>query len=313
MALFHQTSLDSKYESCLKLYMNRIKIRLTIFSFLMPIILVEIAMASLVNLLPDEVKGWKKQEDQIYNRETLYEYINGGAELYISYGFKEVLSRKYTKSGQPDILVELFDMDSSTNAYGIFSHSREEIDTTFGQGSQYTFGLMLFWKDQYLVSILASPETEESKQAVFALAQNIDYAIPAKGQIPEIIKLLPQKNLIQESIRYFRHYIWLNSHYYIADKNILNIDESTHAVLAKYLNNGNQSILLLVNYPNNNKATEAYNSFKKHYLPELVNKNIVKMEDGTWTGCRLKDSLLSVVFNTNEEQRVKTLLGLINK
>lgn len=290
-----------------------VNFRLFIFLMILLISSGAAAMDNLSDLLPDQVNGWEKQEDQIYNKETLFEYINGGAELYISYGFKEVLSRKYIKSGQPDILVELFDMNSSTNAYGIFSHSREEIDTTYGQGSQYTFGLMLFWKDHYLVSIMASPETEESKQAVFALAQTIDDAIPFEGQIPEIISLLPKENLIPESVRYFRHYIWLNSHYYIADNNILNIDETTHAVLAKYLNNGKQSILLLVNYLNNKKATKAYNSFKQQYLPELIDENIVKMEDGTWTGCRLDDGLVSVVFNATKKDRAIDLLNSINK
>jgi len=293
--------------------MKNIKIKIIVFALILLIILMETTMASLSDLLPGEINGWKKQEDQVYNKETLYEYINGGAELYISYGFKEVLSRKYSKPNQPDILVEIFDMGSSTNAYGIFSHSREEIDTTFGQGSQYTFGLMLFWKDQYLISILASPETEESKQAVFTLAQTIEDAIPDEGQIPEIIKLLPQENLILESIRYFRHYIWLNSHYYIADQNILIIDDNTHAVLAKYLKNGKQSILLLVNYPNGTKAIKAYNNFKQHYLPELINKNIVKMEDGTWTGCRLDDNLISIVFNAVEKEWTKELLELVSK
>lgn len=268
-------------------------------------------MANLADLIPNEINNWKKAEDQFYNQETLHEYINGGAELYISYGFREVLSRKFTKPDQPDILIEIFDMGNSFNAYGIFSHSREEIDTTFGQGSQYTSGLMLFWKDKYYISILASPENKDSKQTIFDLAKIIDARITTTGQIPDLVNLLPQKNLVQESVRYFRHYIWLNSHYYIADKNILNIDNQTHAVLAKYLKDKKPSILLLVNYPNEKKAVQAFESFKQNYLPELSKKTVIQIEDGTWTGCQIRDTLITVVFNAASKIQVKNLIDSV--
>jgi hypothetical protein len=136
------------------------------------------ASSGLALLLPDKIEGWNIAEnDHTYNPETLYDYINGGAELYISYGFNEVLSRRYTKYEQPDIVVDIFDMGTSQNAYGTFSHSRETLDRTFGQGSEYAEGLLLFWKDRYFVSILTFPETAESKEAIFQLARQIERAL----------------------------------------------------------------------------------------------------------------------------------------
>jgi hypothetical protein len=193
------------------------------------------AASSLALLLPDIIEGWNVVEnDHTYNPETLYDYIDGGAELYLSYGFNEVLSRRYTKYEQPDIVVDIFDMGTSHNAYGTFSHSRETLDSTFGQGSEYAEGLLLFWKDRYFISILTFPETVESKKAIFQLARIIEKAIPNEGPLPQILDILPQKSLVPESIRYFHHYIWLNSYYYVADQNILHIDEKTDALLAKY-------------------------------------------------------------------------------
>jgi len=128
--------------------------------------------SDLATLLPDNVEGWNiSEKDNIYDRHNLYNYIDGGAELYLSYGFEKVINRIYTAPGQPDILLDLFDIGTSQDAYGVFSHSRETEDETFGQGSQYTAGLLLFWKDHYFVSILAHPETEASKKAIFRLAR----------------------------------------------------------------------------------------------------------------------------------------------
>jgi hypothetical protein len=258
--------------------------------------------------LPDSVSGWTKGEDTVYTRETIYKYIDGGAELFLSYGFSSDLSRTYTRKGAPDIVVDIFDMGASKNAFGIFSHSRETIDQAFGQGSQYTKGLLLFWKDKYYVSVLASPETEESKAAVFELARQIDDAIPAKGPLPEILELLPTTALVEESIRYFHHYVWLNSHYFVADENILHIDEKTDAVLAKYKTGDKRSLLLIVEYPDESAALLARSDFVEHYLPEMAREPVVRIEDSTWTGCRLVGKVLAAVFNAPTKETATELL-----
>jgi len=192
--------------------------------------------------LPDELLGWRTVPDErvVYDRESLYDYIDGGAELYLSYGFHHLASCKYVQLDEPDIVVDLFDMGTSQNAFGVFSQSREVIEDAFGQGSQYTEGLLLFWKGRYYVSILASPETGRSKDAVFELARTIASAIPDEGPLPDVLARLPREGLVEESVRYFRHYIWLNSHYYVADENILHIEDTTHAVLAKYRRDGDR-------------------------------------------------------------------------
>jgi hypothetical protein len=260
-------------------------------------------------LLPKEVEGWRvTAKDQRYNRTTLYQYIDGGAELYLSYGFNEAINRTYSKPNQPAMVVDIFDMGISQNAFGVFSHSREVVEESFGQGSQYTEGLLLFWKDRYYISLLAHPETVESKKAVFTLARNIDKAIKEKGPLPEMLSLLPKKSLVEESIRYFRHHAWLNSHYFVADQNILHINENTDALLAKYGKKDEQSILLLVNYKSDGDAQRAYDDFVKQYLPELSKKPAVKIEDGRWTSCQLQGNLLIVVFNAPGEDNARNLI-----
>ena len=270
--------------------------------------------SDLTILLPDVVNGWEVAEkDQIYNCKNLYDYIDGGAELYLSYGFEKVIHRIYSKPEQPDIVVDIFDMGTSQNAFGVFAHSRETVDITFGQGSQYTPGFLLFWKYRYYVSILASPETAGSKEAVFSLAGKIDDAIEKEGPLPEILSLLPQESLVEESIRYFHHYIWLNSYYFVADENILHIDENTDAILAKYGEKKKRSILLLVEYQNDKEAKLAYDDFVKYYLPELSKEYVVQIEDGTWTACQLTDNLLIAVFSAPEKTKAINLMDSVQE
>jgi hypothetical protein len=260
--------------------------------------------------LPDDVALWRVAEDTVYTRDTIYGYIDGGAELYLSYGFSSVRSRTYTREGAQEIVVDVFDMAEPRNAFGVFTHSRETIDDTFGQGSQYTPGLLVFWKDRYYVSILASPETEDGKAAVFELARRIDEAIPDEGALPAVLEFLPSDSLVEESIRYFRHHVWLNSHYYVADENVLHIDDTTEAVLAKYRVGGTRAIVVVVEYPDEKAALLARSDFVEQYLPEAGDAGVARIEDSTWAGCRLAGRVLAAVFNAPTKE---TAAGLLEK
>ncbi len=263
-------------------------------------------------MLPDETSGWSKDKrDRKFGPDNLYDYINGGAELYNSYGFLGMLNRTYRQPDQPDIIVDIFDMGNSRNAFGVFTHSRETVAADFGQGSQYDPGYLLFWRDRYLVSILASPETDESRQALPNLAHAIGAVIGQDGTLPDILGLLPSEGLVEASIRFFYHYIWQNSHYFIAEDNILNIDDHAQALLAKYGPPTDRKLLLLVQYPTIAAANTAQTSFVRYFLPETQAGEPAQIEDGTWVATRVTGQLLAVVFTATGRVQAMELLDKV--
>ncbi len=267
------------------------------------------------HILPDEndIQGWTIDgSDKIYGPDNLYEYINGGAELFLSYGLREMVTRLYTCPDQPEIIVDVFDMGTSQNAYGVFSYSRETEDTTFGQGSQYAPGLLLFWKNHYYVSILFTPQTEAAKETAFWIARHIESAIPEEGQLPEIIKLLPQQNLLWETIRYFRHHVWLNSYHFVSNENILLIDENTETVLAKYQKDEHRLLLLLIEYPNAVIATDARKNFTANYSTELIISPVFQLDD-QWYGYQQLKNFLFIVFNSRNQEQVEFYINDVIK
>lgn len=270
---------------------------------------------NMVEYLPNEINNWEKTGgDLVYTPATLYQYINGGAELFISYDFKKMWVRKYARPENPEITinVDVFDMSSSANAFGVFSQGCENYEHDIGQGSQYSSGLLTFWKGHYYISVLAYPETEEKKDTILRIGRHIAGAIKEEGQLPAVISLLPNQGLVKESIRYFRHYIWLNSHYFISNENILHIDKDTEVVLAKYSHENVKYFLLILLYTGERSAKAAYKSFLKHYLPEAQD-GIIKIEDGKWTGCHLKGKLVMVVLNADTKEMIKKLFAEIGK
>jgi len=75
---------------------------------------------------PQEAAGWKWDgKDRVYNSRTVFDYIDGAAELFLAYGFKDLTVRRFEKLGQPPIIAEVYEMGSPEDAYGVFSFERQ--------------------------------------------------------------------------------------------------------------------------------------------------------------------------------------------
>jgi len=281
-----------------------------LFLFAMSIIITNSSLSqNLSDFLPESPSGWKIEgKDKIYDLESLYDYINGGAELYISYGMKDVISRLLTNSSGDEIRIEIFDMMDAKNAFGVFSHTRTKDEGKYGQGSQYFPGTQIFWKGQYYVSVMATDENENIKSAINKLSSQINSKINSTGDIPEIVKLLPLENLEKDAYMYFHHYIWLNSYYFIADDNFLGIDEFTNAILAKYGDKNNRYYLLVIEYVDPGKAKAAYSDFKEKFLDSHEDDTTVQIEDGKWLGGNTISKYLICVFNASSKTEVDDLI-----
>ncbi len=262
-------------------------------------------------LLPDTIAGWEKADPpDLYTPKNLSTYIDGGAELFLSYGFQNALSLKYHDPADNEINVDIFEMGSAPDAFGVFAHSRETIDNRVGQGCEYAAGLLTFWKDRYYVSILAYPETAEKRDVVFKLGQAIAGAIKSDGPLPPIISLLPAENLLPETVRYFHHYIWLNSFSFVSNENVLNIGNDTPAALGKYRQAGTTFFLLLVRYPDASRAEAAGERFRRELLDGAID-GMRPMKEGRWTGLQCRGDLVSIVLNAPDAPTVQAIFAKI--
>ncbi len=265
-------------------------------------------------LLPEEMNGWKaEEEDKIYDEETIFDYIDGAGEVYNAYQFKKLRARHLSRPESPDILVDLFDMGSSRNAYGVFTHDLEGERMGIGQDSTYKGGLLCFWKDRFFVSLYAERETEESREAVVELGREISSRIPKKGPIPDIVSLLPEEELDKSRIRYFFNPLILNYHFYVSDENLLSLNPETEAVLGVYGKEGNVYRLILVLYPDEERARRAYQDFMNAYMPDAPDSSVVETEDGTWTAAEVKGKSLVLVFEAPDEEKALAVIQKVKK
>ncbi len=264
-----------------------------------------------VEFLPDRVGAWKQSgPDKHFDSGNLYDHIDGGAELFISYNFKEAVSRTYKKGGEAEITVDIFDMNQPKNAFGVFTHSRETVDHTVGQDCQIYQDAIIFWKNRYYVAITCFKCPDDIQSTILSMANYISRAIGAGGSLPAIISRLPKKGLYEESILYFNHYAWQNAFYYFGDENYFNIDSDTDAVLARYDQAGEPLYLMLIQYPDEQKAEAGLEKFENDYLENTTGK-ILRLEDGFWLGNTRVGAYFIVVFHAKSEDEVAGLLNLV--
>ena len=258
--------------------------------------------------LPEKFMSYHVTDTLNYTNKNLYDYIDGGAELYLSYGLVSMTGCKYNGDSLPQVTVEIYEMTDSKNAFGVYTQSRDKEESVYGQGSQSFPDFILFWKGKYFVIVNTQEVTPESQKAIQYLAKLIDESIPETGDKPSIINVLPKEGLTPAGFLYFHHYIWLNAYFFIADYNIINIDEQTNAVLAKYGEADARSYLLLVEYPNEDKAIEAYKQLKSKFAPEATPDNpFVQLEDKTWFTVWIKGNKLGAIFNGVTKEKTEKL------
>lgn len=266
--------------------------------------------AEMIRLLPLKVEDYKADgKDEFYDRQTAFRYMDGAAELYRAYAFKLLMVRKYVKKDHPSILVELFDMGSSEDAFGIFSYQIEEEEVGIGQGSDYGGGLLRFWKGKFFASVYAERETSATRSDILTIGRSIAKNIKKEGPLPKLIQFLPEGELIKKTIRYFHLHQVLNHHYFISHDNILGLGMKTNAILATYLFSGkkDKTFLLIIQYPDPKLAEKAFNRFRKAFMPEAASLGTVKTENGKWTSSKLYQRYVLVVFDAPSQEKAEIL------
>jgi hypothetical protein len=295
-------------------------------------------------VLPQTVGTWTgPASPRIVTPENIFDYMDGAGELYLGYRFDHIEVYEYKAQNQPDILVELYFMKTSDDAFGLLSldwggeavnlnpATREEKlahDSSWPQ-ALYGEGLLRLWSDHIYARVMATQETPESRKAVLALGGSI-----TKGRKnpppPELMGKLPDSfepdwALRRDRVSYFRSHLVLNSLYYLGHENMLELDLESEGVAAPYEKNDSPGgsvrfQFLYVNYADAGQAKKALAHFHRVYLPEhsfheKFDKsqkvvNVFPIEDG-WLGYRLNQKTLAFVFECPDQETVRTILEQI--
>ena len=138
------------------------------------------SLSAIGQRLPEAVAQWRAESAPVtYTPETIFDYIDGHAEVYLAYGFRGSIARRYLGPGQEgDIVVDVFELASPEDAFGVFTHDQDGEVLAIGQGALFRYGWLSFWKGPFFVSVYAEGESDKARAAVFEIGRGVDAAIP---------------------------------------------------------------------------------------------------------------------------------------
>ena len=290
--------------------------------------------------LPKTVGVWTRPDSpQRVDSKKIFDYMNGAGELYLGYRFNRLEVYEYTAEKEDSILVELYYMETSDDAFGLLSQDWGGEPLTLTQSpvhnepgtiapsarALYGAGLLRICSDQIYARVMAYRETPASREAAISLGRAIA-ANRMNPSEPRLLNILPHAvgsdwRLCSDTVVYFRSYLVLNSFYYLSHQNILDLDLSTEAVLANYKHMPDTEKrrpvrLLFVKYANQEDAREALHHFQEAYVPERAvstteDSNFSEIEDG-WLGYRLIGRCIALVFESPDQESARVIINQVS-
>lgn len=176
--------------------------------------------SGLISLLP-EVSSWHMTEKpESYYPENLFEYIDGAAEIYLAYEFKELIVAQQQKDqSDENVAVEIYDMGNETNAFGIYSAERYPDNQFIKIGIQGYLeeGTLNFLVNRYYVKLLCFECGDQSEQVLRDFSQKIVERVGHVGNFPSLLDAFPSKGIQPNSesfvLRNFMGYGFLHHGY----------------------------------------------------------------------------------------------------
>jgi len=245
-----------------------------------------------------ELGEWKRDgAPQEFRGEDLYLYINGGAEIYHEYGFRQVIIQDYLNKNGKSISLEIFEMTSPESAYGIytFKTSSEGKEITLGSQAQLADYYLNFWKGNFLITLTGFDENEETIRGLLVIARAVEAKIEFKGKRPPLVALFPEKGLIKPSIKYIKGNLALYNSYQFFTKDIFAFKEGA---IGDY--RAGHSVFML-KYKSHDGCQKRFDEVRKGFRESPRYKEFKALDENLF---RVRDSKGKFVFVTSFKEYI---------
>jgi len=252
----------------------------------------EAVRSSLQTLLP-QISGWTFSEPpQTYLPGTLFEYIDGAAEAYLSYDFKELVVAQYKEENSKAALtLEIYDLGNDKNAFGIYSAEKYPESRFISVGNQgyVEEGTLNFIVGSCYVKLLCYDCGENAEGILNLFAQDVEKRIKLKGSLPQALSFFPKEGLIPNSEKFIR-------------RNFLGFSFLHDGYLASYKDKDLEFDLFIIEGKNETDAADML----KQYLSALLKNNPPPQEIPL--GCHIKDRYAQNIYLSKTG---KVILGVM--
>jgi hypothetical protein len=243
----------------------------------------------------DAVAGWQRAEDvAIFGRDMLFDFMDGAADLYFTYGFQELAVARYGDGSGNIVQLEVYRTLTDADAYGLFTYNSYGQPAAFGVDGELESSYRLaFWQRRTFVQIVAQGSVDDETLRAFGTA--VSSALPAGGERPDLVDALPEDGLQRGSVRFFREKMALDNFLWLGPSDVLGLSADTAGVVARYQVGSQEIDLLLVRFPEVSAAEAARVGLVDADLPALM-------------GTDVKGHTLAATFGQGGDGPAETLL-----
>jgi hypothetical protein len=157
--------------------------------------------------VPACTEGWSMEEKAaVYNKDNLFDRIDGEAEIYFPYGFEVLGSARYVNKQDPRIAVEadVYKMGSLIDAFGMYANYRraEDSEAKIGAEGIISASQLLFYQDRYFVRLQATGTISIEQKVFLACAGAISNNLPSGTGRPKELAALMVPDVVRKTERY---------------------------------------------------------------------------------------------------------------
>jgi hypothetical protein len=258
----------------------------------------------LLSLYPakNEVPGWAmKETPRSFKPANLYEFIDGAADGYLTYGFQEVATADYAQESSGfQAVIDIYQMQDPLNAFGIYSEERNPEYSFMKIGNEgYSGGTSVnFWSGPYYVKITTFDEKDALKQEMTKLAAAVAGKVTVPGAEPIEVSYFPKKDLLPHSTTYI-------------PRDVLAQSYLTNGFEAKYKSGDKESKLVLISLDSPSAAQAALARYRQFESTDgRTAKDLKTPGDGGFSG---KDSFYGNMLAVRAGRNLVVALGMASE
>jgi len=257
----------------------------------------------ILTLLPDQdqLKGWEPfGEPQYAEGEDLFLLINGGAEIYYEYGFKQAVIHSYSREDDTSVNVEIYEMEDAKSAYGIYTFKTGENGKNIFVGTQGKLEeyYLNFWKGPYVVTLIGFDTDPTTRKSLKKIAGLIDDNITHSGSPPDLINYITDLSDPYSKITYIEGNLGLYNQYEFDTENIFGVSKGVVATYDGYR-------LFLLHYTDNSERVKWFHNASDHLQDNSKFSDFITID----AGFTLKDNKGQLVWVTSCENFILIYVG----
>ncbi|MGA2330827.1 MAG: DUF6599 family protein [Syntrophales bacterium] len=231
------------------------------------------ADGAMENLLPAYgcAQGWTlKDKATLFDKDTLFDHINGEAELYFPYGFDVLATATYVNGNNSEvwIVADVYRMASPLDAFGIYSNYRkaDAASITVGAEGFVSSSQLMFYQDRYFVRLQVTGATSLEQDVFLACARSVSEKLPSNARPAGELEALKIPGIVPKTERYIA-------------KSLLGYAFFRRGIIADALLEGERAQVFMVLEDSVAAAREAFDQYRSYMKAEGKNMQLQEWRD----------------------------------